>query len=387
VEIACIIHSLDGGGAERVMAGLASRLSRRSHQVTLITLDDATGGRHPVDASVARLPLDLMGESRGLWKKLVNTRHRVRVVAKAVDDLAPEVVLSFCDRTNILVLQATRGRKVPVVIGERSDPAKQQLGAFWEYQRRRTYRRADRIVALTDSSAATLQPLNEHRVEVIASAVDPPPRPSDRVAAAAKRRILGAGRLEYEKGFDRLIESFAIIAKDHPEWTLRILGEGSQRAALEQLARQLGVSDRVDLPGWVRPIWDQLSDATLFALPSRYEGFPSALLEAMSVGLPSVAVDCESGPRSIITHETDGLLVTDVPQALADGISRMINDPLRREQWGQRGMSVVNRFSWERMVDRYEAVLQEVVGSASHPLPSRLREGRTQGKRPGRAVQ
>lgn len=345
------------------MAGLASRLARRGHAVTLITLDDATGDRHPVEASVARRPLGVMGDSRGPWKKLINSRHRVRVVAQAIDEVAPDVVLSFCDRTNILVLQATRGRKVPVVIGERSEPAEQHLGAFWEYQRRKTYRRADRIVALTESSAATLGPLSKHRVEVIASAVDPPPRPSDRIAAAAEQRILGAGRLEYEKGFDRLIESFAGIAKGHPDWTLRILGEGSQRVALEQLARQLGVSDRVELPGWVRPIWDELTAATLFALPSRYEGFPSALLEAMSVGVPSVAVDCESGPRSIITHETDGLLVADNPQSLADGITRMINDPLQREQWGQRGMSVVARFGWEPMVDRYEAVLQEVAAS------------------------
>jgi glycosyltransferase involved in cell wall biosynthesis len=363
LKIACIIHSLDGGGAERVMAGLVSRLSGRGHKVTLITLDDAKGDRHTVDASVDRLALDLMSESRGLLQKLINTRRRIHAVGRAIQEVAPQVVLSFCDRTNILVLQATSERSMPVVIAERSEPSQQTLGAYWEYQRRRTYRRAARIIALTESSAATLGPLSDQRVEVIASAVDPPPRSSNRGAAAANQSILGIGRLEHEKGFDRLIESFAILAPNHPKWKLRILGEGSQRETLEQLARDLGVSDRVEMPGWVTPIWDEIAASTIFALPSRYEGFPSALLEAMSVGVPSVAVDCESGPRSIITDEIDGLLVAGTPQGLADGIARMINDPRRREQWGQRGMSVVKRFGWERMLDQYEAVLQAVAGS------------------------
>ncbi len=310
-----------------------------------------------------------MGESRGLLEKLINTRRRIQAVGRAIEEVAPQVVLSFCDRTNILVLQATSGRSVPVVIAERSEPSQQTLGAYWEFQRRRTYPRATRIIALTESSAATLGPLSDHRVEVIASAVDPPPRLSNRSAAAANQSILGIGRLEHEKGFDRLIESFAILNSNHPDapnhanWKLRILGQGSQRETLEQLARDLGVSDRVEMPGWVSPIWDEIAAATIFALPSRYEGFPSALLEAMSVGVPCVAVDCESGPRSIITHEIDGLLVAGTPRGLADGIATMINDPQQREQWGQRGMSVVERFGWERMLDRYEAVLQAAAGS------------------------
>lgn len=346
------------------MAGLASRLSRRGHEVTLLTLDGAANDRHPVDVSVVRRGLDQMRVTRGWMQKVRYTVRRIRTIRKALLELNPDVVLSFCDRTNILVLLAVGGRAIPVVIAERSEPSCQHLGRFWEYQRRRTYPRAARIVALTESSAATLAPLTSSPVEVIPSAVDQPPRISNRVLAAANQRIVGIGRLEPEKGFDRLIEAFATVAGRHPEWSLRIIGEGSQLKTLRLLAGQRGVAEQVSFAGWIRPIWDELAAATIFALPSRYEGFPSALLEAMAVGVPCIAVDCESGPRAILTHQTDGLLVPNTTADLAQGLQRMIEQPERREQWAVRGISVAKRFSWNNIVNDYERILQQAIAEA-----------------------
>ncbi len=343
------------------MSALASRLAIRGHVVTLVTLDNGQNDRHQVADSVARRPLDLMRESHGLTAKLLNTRRRMIAIRKAIQDARPDVVLSFCDRTNILVLLALARRPEPVVVCERSDPAEQQLGTFWEYQRKRTYRRAARVVALTGTAASKLQDLSATPVVVIPSAVDPPPCCSDRDAAVRRSRIIGIGRLEHEKGFDRLIQAFAIATARSPAWTLRILGEGSQREALHRLAQDLNVRDRVSLPGWVQPVWNEIAEATLFVLPSRYEGFPSALLEAMAVGVPCIAVDCESGPRAIIHHESDGLLVEATVSGLAEGIRRMIDEPTGREQMAERGKSVVERFGWDAMVDAYEQLLKEVV--------------------------
>ena len=119
------------------------------------------------------------------------------------------------------------------------------------------------------------------------------------------------------------------------------------------------------MPGWVRPIWNELCDATIFALPSRYEGFPSALLESMACGVPSIAVDCESGPRAIIQHEQNGLLVTNNEQALASGIQQLIQDDELRERIGQQGGDVVSTFSWDRMLDEYQNVLTMVASETT----------------------
>lgn len=346
------------------MAGLASRLSDRGHSVTLVTLDDGQQDRHDVAESVRRQPLDQMGTTRGLFEKIAATKAREAAVRDAIEAIGPDVVLSFCDRTNILTLQALARSRFPVVVSERSDPVRQNLGAFWEFQRRRCYRRAARIVALTEHAAGALAPMNRYKVAVIPSSVDVPPMRSDRVAAQANRLVVGVGRLEREKGFDRLVRAFA-DARPSADWTLRILGEGSQRESLLTLAAEFGVANRLELPGWVRPVWPELGKATCFVLPSRYEGFPSALLEAMSMGVPSLAVDCEcGGPRAIIGDQ-QGLLVDRSDAALTDGLRRIMTDEPSRERWGEGGMSVVDRFGWEPMVNAYEALLKEVAGSGS----------------------
>ena len=340
------------------MAGLASRLSRRNHHVTLITLDDGSQNRHPLDAAVSRVPLDVMGDSGGIFRRLVGMRRRLRAVRDAIRKLCPEVVLVFCDRTNVLALTALSRQPFPVIVCERSDPRYQQLGTIWEWQRRRSYPRAAQVVALTETVAAALQPLTPRPVVVIPSAVEPPPIVSDRVAAQGRRRLIGVGRLEREKGFDRLIEAFARVHSRHAGWRLQILGEGRHRQPLEALAESLGVASAVEMPGWVSPIWEPLAEATIFALPSRYEGFPSALLEAMAVGVPCVAVDCESGPRAIIDDHQNGLLVDNTTTALADGIDWMIERAEAREAMAASGKAVLDRFGWEPMVDAYERLLE-----------------------------
>lgn len=377
MKLSCLIHSLDGGGAERVMAGLASRLAERGHEVTLITLDDASRDRHAVSPGVTRQPLDVMGHSRNLWQRLVATRRRVRTIATAIDAAAPDVVLSFCDSTNLLVLTALRGwplansPRLPLVIAERTDPSQQSLGSVGEFARRRLYPQANVVVALTVPSADHLRRLGCRHVEVIPSAVDRPPIRSDRQVAAAARRVIAAGRLEWEKGFDRLIKAFAEVAPQAQEWTLEILGEGSRRGELEAQVAALSLSGRISLPGWVQPIWEPLARSTLFVLPSRYEGFPSALLEAMAVGLPCVAVDCQSGPRAIL-DDSSGWLVENSVSGLTAGLRQMIFDQAARERLAAAAPAAITRFGWEAMVERYEEVLSEAIEAerqrqAGHP--------------------
>ncbi|KAA5545895.1 glycosyltransferase family 4 protein [Roseiconus nitratireducens] len=366
LSILCVIHSLDGGGAERVMAGLASRLARRQHRVTLVTYADTGGDRYPLDPEVRRRCLELRHDATWRPGKWMQVRRRHRAVARVMASESPDVVLSFCDRNNIDVLMSASRRSPPIVICERSDPAQQSLGMLWNSLRRRVYHRSSSAIALTETSARFLRRLCD-RVIVIPSAVDPPPLESDRVAAAERKTIVGVGRLEPEKGFDRLIEAFAGFSEQDASWRLLIYGEGSEREQLLQQADQLGIADRVALPGWVRPIWQPLSEATVFCLPSRYEGFPSALLEAMALGVPCISVDCESGPRAIIQHGMNGLLVEPSVEGLREGLQRWVNEPAERERLGRAGRSVVEDFGWDAMVDAYEQELRTVVRSRQTP--------------------
>lgn len=363
------------------MAGLASRLARGGHETTLVTMDRGETSRHEVSDEVHRVGLDVMRQSGSLLASALNLARRVRSLRKEIRRSGPDVVLSFCDTNNIVAVMSTFGLSVPIVISERSDPKSQDLGRLWELLRRWTYPRAAAIVAQTSDAADHLRALTNKRslavTYVIPSAVDRPPAALMRDPNNALHRILAVGRFEHEKGFDRLIDGFSRLADKHSNWSLRIVGEGSLRKLLEEQIADLGLTDRVSLPGWTRPIWGELKDATLFVLPSRYEGFPSALLEAMAVGVPSIAVDCPSGPRAIVRDGVDGLLVdVEIPgtsgqtmevddfvaSRLAAAIERLIQDASLREQLGARAVEVVDRFGWESMFDGYVDVMRKVCG-------------------------
>jgi len=361
MKISCVIHSLNGGGAERVMAGLSSRLQAKGHVVTLITLDDGRSDRHEVDPPVDRRPLDVMCNSRSKLAAITNSWRRVAAVRKAIRDSRPDVVLSFCDATNVLTLLATRGLGFPVVVSERSDPDKQSLSWPWSQLRPPLYRRADDVIVLTKTAADAVNTWCQNPPTIIPSAVDQPPIGHRQQAHCAAGKVLVAiGRLEHEKGFDRLIEAFAEVANAHPAWRLKIVGEGSCREQLEQQANILGLSNRIRFEGWLRPIWPSLENADLFALTSRYEGFPSALLEAMAAGVAVIAVDCESGPRGIIQNEIDGLLVKNDVHSIVAALERCMSDESLRNRLGQAGRHVTERFGWDTMVAAYEACLLRV---------------------------
>jgi glycosyltransferase involved in cell wall biosynthesis len=170
------------------------------------------------------------------------------------------------------------------------------------------------------------------------------------------------GRLIQVKGFDRLLSAFKQLADTHPDWELVILGEGELRPELERQRTQLGLADRVHLPGFSDNPFLILRAAKLFVMTSHSEGFPYALLEAMSCGLPAVAMDCESGPREIIRPGVDGLLVADGDvDSLAAALDRLMTNEPERQTLAARAAEVLDRFGLEKIITQWEKLFAEVV--------------------------
>jgi glycosyltransferase involved in cell wall biosynthesis len=176
------------------------------------------------------------------------------------------------------------------------------------------------------------------------------------------RHLLSVGKLTYQKGFDLLIRAFAQVTDRHPEWTLTILGEGNMREELESLCTQLNLDDLVSMPGAVKNVDAHLRRADIFALTSRYEGFPIALGEAMACGVPVIATDCLSGPREMIHDGTDGMLV--VPEnvdALALALDLLMSDPGKRQYFSHYAPRILDRFGFDRITTMWNVAIMEVL--------------------------
>lgn len=368
MKLLIFIHSLQAGGAERVTTNLANHWATRGWQVTVATLTSADGDFYALDPAVRRIALDMAGASTNPVAAMAGNLRRIRAVRRMLTQTRPDVALAMMTTANVLLALAAWHLEPMVVIGsERIHPPRLPLGRLWETLRRHAYGRLDAVVALTAESAAWL---GEHtaarRRPVIPNAVTwPLPVQTPHVPVlrrtAQERLLLAVGRLAEQKGFDLLIPAFARIAADFPAWRLVILGDGPDRGALEARIAACGLSDRVLLPGRAGNVGEWYAAADLYVMSSRFEGFPNTLVEAMAYGLPAVSFDCDTGPRDIIRHGTDGLLVpTGDAAGLVAALAELMRDDARRRQFGAGAQEVRGRFSMERIAGAWESLFQEL---------------------------
>ncbi len=357
---ALVISSLEGGGAERILSTLASYWARSGHHVSVVTVGSSQTDVYELDPRVRRVALDLVRPSQHVLEGLVRSSRRVVALRRALVGLQPDVVVSFMTSTNVLSLVAMSGTGVPVVVCERTDPRRQGIRMPWGALRRLFYPRAACLVVQTESVAAWARRFCP-RVRVIPNFVERPSRSAVPGVDRGPLRLMAMGSLRPEKGFDLLIEAFARVAASHPDWSLTILGEGPERAHLEALVGRSRLRERVSMPGRIAEPLPHLADAHAFALSSRREGFPNALLEAMACGLPVVAFDCPSGPAEIIEHGRNGLLVeAGEVQQLASALDRIMSSPAERARMGESAREVAVRLAPERVLPRWEAAVRAV---------------------------
>jgi glycosyltransferase involved in cell wall biosynthesis len=273
-----------------------------------------------------------------------------------------------------MTLAATVCLGTPVIVRERTTPWRHELGQIWRLFRWLLYPFAERVVVQTEAVRRAMKYVSKNRLEVIPNPA--PPADGDvrscgyRKSSEAELRnwlgaqsyVLAVGRLEPVKGFDLLLRAYAEVVDSIGDTKLVILGEGTQRAALAHLAVELGISRKVFMPGLVDNPILFMRGAEAFVLSSRFEGFPNALLEAMSVGTPAISFDCEHGPADLIRSGHNGLLVPpeDVG-ALAAAMRFLLADRTARAKLGAAATEVSQRFSVEAVMTRWSTLVREVV--------------------------
>jgi len=366
MRITLVIFSLVAGGAERMMAAMANHWAEKGWTVSLLTLDSGKEPPfYPLHPAVRHSPLALASVAANPFQALRSNIHRIRRLRAAIRETQPDIVISLMSETNVQTLLATRGMGVPVLVQEQNDPFHLQIGRQWNVLRRWMYPRASHVVVLTERSLSFFSRRIRQRARVIPNPaiVNVPPRTPFSNRGQAKTMI-AMGRLVPQKGLDLLLQAFARVADRHPDWSLEVLGEGRLRGELEAQVQSLGLMGRVRLPGTTKQPHEKLRNADLFVMSSRHEGFPLSLCEAMACGLPAVSFDCPTGPREIIRDGVDGILVPpENVAALSDAMDELMRDEQRRESLAARAPEVLDRFSLQKIMGQWEALIVETLAS------------------------
>ncbi len=366
--MALIIPTLCGGGAERVMTRMAGWWAARGTKVMLITFD-AGSPAYPLHPAVQRIALDTISLPRDLpaesaWPAEAANIARLRLALQScLAECAqrPLPVISFLSRMNLRTLLASQGLPCRTIVCERTHAPASPLPEEEEKLRRVLYPLAERVVFQTAATCRWGQSfLEKERCAVIPNSVDPDP--GDMQAnfpglSVCQPFFLAAGRLVKLKGFDRLLEAFAPLAPQFPALRLIIAGEGPLRPQLEACIVRLGLEKRVQLPGFTSRLPQLMARALAFVLSSKFEGFPNVLLESLAQGCPAIAFDCPTGPREIIRHGIDGLLVQagDV-RGLAAAMRRLIQEPELRSRLARAAPEVRRRFAEEQIMAQWSAL-------------------------------
>lgn len=302
-KIVIVTRNMMGGGAERVIAQLADYFVNHEKECIIVTIDE-NEVFYQLDPRIRLIPV---GKKHG--NKLLDKWKRYREVRKIVKREKPELVLSLPEEIGIYVLAALLGTGVPVYVSERNNPWVMPDVKLTRILRRLMYPFAKGIIFQTEMAKSFFPKYIQKKSVVLPNPVDgsriPQPCEGER-----EKVIVGAGRLFEQKNFPLLIRAFSLFAGNHPEFILRIYGEGYMLEELQTLVRQLKLTGRVEFPGKTPKLLEQMNPCAMFVLSSDYEGMPNVLLEAMCMGMPVISTDCPSGgPRELIVDGVNGFLV------------------------------------------------------------------------------
>ena len=373
----CAPAIYSAGGVERVVSVKSSYFAEvYGYDVTIIVTEGyGKDCFFSISPKVHIVNLNLGFEE--LWrvsffKKIVLYLHKQRIyrqlLTKELMRIRPDITISVLRREINFVNSIRDGSKK---IGELhvnrsnyrnfttkdSNLFKRVFAFLWTRDLIRHLKALDRMVVLTDSAKSDWPELSN-----VMKIPDPLPFRINSRSSLSAKRVISIGRYAYEKGNDLLLKAWSKVEKECKDWSLDVYGMGDQQP-YHRMIDELGIDiQRCHLHGSLSNVKEEYVRSSVFVLPSRFEGFGLVIIEAMACGLPVISFDCENGPRNIISHEHDGILVKafDVEE-YAQQMIRLINDADFRKQLGNAAQETSWRYDIDGVAEKWRTVFDEVM--------------------------
>ena len=357
--VAFYIGSLDKGGAERVIANLAEYFFSQGYRVYVVTKLKAVD-EYPLSQGIERIIADITKEEE-TNSRFGNLYARIKKLRNVWKRIKPDVIVSFIRKNNVMALVSTRFLGIPVVVSVRSDPKRELSGTAMKQLSFFLFRFAKGIVLQTNQAKEFFPAYLQKKAIILPNSINPAFLNVEK-STEKRKEIVAVGRLDSNKNQKMLIEAFSDIAKEYPDWCVRLYGNGEAVDSLKKLVQEKGLEQQIFFMGQVSCVQEKIKGASIFVLPSKCEGMPNALIEAMSLGLAVISTDCPcGGPADLIENGENGILIpVDDKNALTESLRKLMNDEEYRKQLATQAAKITEKLHPDIVNEMWREYLDKI---------------------------
>ena len=362
MRLLVLVDQMAAGGGGRVASIMLRGLAAYGHEILLET-DVSKGLLYEIPYSVKTVQVqytpghtDLPGRIKQFIRRINGRRNNIR-------NFKPDAIIAYLPLQFTDALLANIGTGIPMIVSDHTSMSR-DLGKWTNFVRHHLYGLADCVTILTEKDRRYLGRRVKCK-EVVYNPLTFPPIEDLRGYANRRKNILCVGRVSSwdVKGFDRITKIWGQISAQYPEWTLEIAGPGSDDkiAQLKEMARQAGCTDSLKLLGNIADIKSLYLESSIFALPSRVEGFPMVLIEAMSQGCACVSFELDGAIIEIANDNEDCLIVPDNDvEAFEKRLIELLDSADLRKSIASAAIKTVSKYSEQRFVDHWQSILNRI---------------------------
>ena len=350
-KVMFVCQSLGNGGAERVVSVLTDELSEADYRVFILTMTKEKQV-YNINENV-----EIVAPHKNYNAGILGKLQRVKIIRDEIIKHKIDVVVAFSHYNAMFSVIASYGLPVRIIGSERNDPAQLKNRKILNSTRNILYKKLDCLVCQTDEAKAYFPNKIQEKTTIIlnpisASIIDP-------YCGEKEKKIVTFCRLEPQKNLRMLIDAFEILYEEYPDYELNIYGEGSERENLLNYIVSKGLVNVISIKPFCKDVHQKVMKATIFALPSNYEGLSNSMIEAMALGIPTVVTDCPcGGARMVIENNKNGIMVAvDDPKAMYEAFKKIIVSPKFAKELSNNGVKIRDKLNCKKIAKQWKKAI------------------------------